>query len=59
MPKAACIISNLARGIFMACGLTHNNMRVVLLAAIVTGFRTTFYTLVLASVFGVIRVTAG
>lgn len=61
MPKAACIFSNLAMGFFffMVYGLTHNNMGVVLLAAVIAGVRTTFDKFVLASVFGVIWIAAG
>lgn len=60
MPKAACIFSNLAMVFFfMVYGLTHNNMGVVLLAAVIAGVRTTFDKFVLASVFGVIWIAAG
>lgn len=60
MPKAACIFSNLAMFFFfMVYGLTHNNMGVVLLAAVIAGVRTTFDKFVLASVFGVIWIAAG
>lgn len=60
MPKAACIFSNLAMGFFfMVYGLTHNNMGVVLLAAVIAGVRTTFDKFVLACVFGVIWIAAG